>query len=223
MINSDGESEKLLQMINKYAQVESKILDVGCGYGRNLELLLNAGYKNSLGVEINVEIVKHNMAHNLSCVTVEDFNQTLDKYDIILMSHVIEHFSPSDLKNFMDSYLDRLIPGGHLVIATPLLSDYFYDDFDHIKPYQPAGILAVFGEGKAQVQYYSRNKLELKDLWFRKSPYRLSFTKGLYLKTRFRRMHQIHSFISALIFHVTNKFLGKKDGWVGIFEKVAIV
>ena len=56
----------------------------------------------------------------------------------------------------MDGYLDRLKVGGHLVIATPLMSNNFYDDFDHVRPYQSLGILMVFGGGAAQVQYYAR-------------------------------------------------------------------
>ena len=55
------------------------------------------------------------------------------------MSHVIEHFAPSDLLVFMDGYIDLLRPGGHLIIATPLMSPYFYDDFDHIKPLSTSG------------------------------------------------------------------------------------
>jgi predicted SAM-dependent methyltransferase len=65
------------------------------------------------------------------------------------MSHVIEHFSPKDLIPFLDDYLDRLKVGGRLVIAIPLLTPYFYDDFDHVKPYHPMGILMVFCADRA--------------------------------------------------------------------------
>lgn len=227
--NSDGESEKLLQMINKCAYPEFRILDVGCGYGRNLTHLLSAGYANTTGVEINTEIVKHNKERGLPCVTVDELDRSEDKYDIILMSHVIEHFAPSDLIIFMDDYLDRLVPGGHLVIATPLMSSYFYDDFDHVKPYQPAGISAVFGVSKAQVQYYSRNKLILKDLWFRKSYYRISFVRSKYINTPQNKytnmlaalLFPLSTLLSGFVFFLSNRFLSKTDGWVGVFQKVA--
>jgi len=61
------------------------------------------------------------------------------------MSHIIEHFAPHDLLPFIDSYLHRLQPGGRLIICTPLLTKNFYNDFDHVKPYQPVGIGMVFG------------------------------------------------------------------------------
>jgi len=222
-VDSDYESEKLLLMVKKFANSESRIVDVGCGYGRNLRMLINAGFENVIGVEINTEIIKENIRRNLPCMSVDEFNSAAENCDVILMSHVIEHFSPFNLKEFIDGYLDRLNVGGYLVVATPLMSDYFYDDFDHVKPFHPAGILAVFGIGKAQVQYYSRNKLTLKDLWFRKSPYRPSYYKEVYLKTRFSRLVQLASFLGALIFRLSIRSVGKKDGWIGIFEKVTTV
>jgi hypothetical protein len=141
------------------------------------------------------------------------------RFDLILMSHVIEHFSPSDLKDFIDGYLDFLVPNGYLVIATPLMSDYFYDDFDHVKPYQPTGILQVFGNDKAQIQYYAKNKLELRDLWFRKGQYRLSFFSANYIKSRKTRLLQAFTFASAFLFLISFGLIGKKDGWVGVFQK----
>src|SRR6266513_3193273 len=129
-----------------------RVLDVGCGYGRLLALLQAAGLEPT-GVDLNPEIVAANRKAGLSCISTDEFESSNDRYDVMLMAHVIEHFDPAGLLRFMDRYLDRLIPGGRLVIATPLMSDYFYDDFDHIRPYQPSGIQMVFGEGTPQVQY----------------------------------------------------------------------
>ena len=40
--------------------------------------------------------------------------------------------------------------GGQLIVATPLMSDSFYEDFDHIKPYSASSILSVFGGSNTQ-------------------------------------------------------------------------
>ncbi|MBD2301419.1 bifunctional 2-polyprenyl-6-hydroxyphenol methylase/3-demethylubiquinol 3-O-methyltransferase UbiG [Nostoc sp. FACHB-190] len=212
----------ILSFLEKYAQQERskcKILDVGCGLGKKLTELTTAGYQ-TLGVDVNAQIIESNQKRGLNCITVEDFSKTEEQFDIILMSHIIEHFSPEELKEFMDSYLDKLKMGGYLIIATPLLTKYFYDDFDHVKPYSPTGIWMVFGKTATQVQYYSRNKLGFKDLRFRRQPYRFTFVRGKYIRNWTTKIYQVIEFISALLCLISFGWLGNKDGWVGIFKKV---
>jgi hypothetical protein len=91
------------------------------------------------------------------------------------MSHFIEHFEPFKLLNIIDGYLDSLRMCGFLIIATPFPNQGFWDNFDHIKPYNPSAIEEVFGLRNHQVQFQSRNELELIDLWFRRRPLTLSF------------------------------------------------
>lgn len=215
----DGETQKVLREVTAATRIcGPRVLDVGCGYGRFLKLLHAAGLQAE-GVEINAEIVAANRAAGMPCQTAEDFARSGETYDVMLMAHIIEHFTPADLLGFIDSYLDRLKPGGRLIIATPLMSDYFYDDFDHIKPYQPIGLLMVFGKSGAQVQYYARNRLALRELWFRRAPCRITHARGRYLRTFSRFPLILLDFISAAAFLVSGRLLGKTDGWVGVFEK----
>jgi len=221
LLQYDPEADRLVGFVHSLLENHNgSVLDVGCGYGRYLKLLQDTGY-DVLGVEENEDIVSDNHKHGLNCMSVKEFSQTDAKFDLILMSHIIEHFSPEGLKDFMDDYLDRLKVGGHLIIATPLMSQYFYDDFDHVKPYQPIGIMMVFGSDDAQVQYYSRNKLELKDIWFRKSFYRFS-----HVRLRYKgggaavRLYQVFHLLSASLLYLSRGRIGKTDGWIGVFEKV---
>jgi SAM-dependent methyltransferase len=217
-----SERFKVLSLIGKLSQSHSvplKILDIGCGYGANMIPLVNLGH-NVVGVDINRDIVEENRKKSLNCLTSEEFEKAGDfDFDLIIMSHVIEHFSPSALISFMDGYLDHLKPKGHLLIATPLMSDYFYDDFDHVKPYQPTGILMVFGGKSAQVQYYSRNKISLQDLWYRKSFYRLHHNRTRYIKSVWSIPLKAFDAISILLYLSTFRAFGKTDGWVGLFIK----
>jgi len=216
----DGETNVMMDYIDRAVHTSGpQILDVGCGYGRLLEQMTKRGL-TATGVDVNPEIVAANVSKGLRCVTHDEFVKSNDTYDVMIMSHVIEHFSPAQLVAFMDSYLDRLKIDGQLIIATPLLSDYFYDDFDHIKPYQPTGLLLVFGSNRAQVQYYARNQLELRDLWFRKSPFRVKFARSRYLRLPWRYGLIAIDFLSALAFVASCKLVGKIDGWIGVFERI---
>lgn len=219
-IAADSEQEHLIAFAERaIGSQEGKLLDVGCGYGRNLRVLQAKGF-DAIGVEVNPAIVKAAVASGLPCKTVEDFEHDTQLFDVLVMSHIIEHIPPRELLGFMDSYLDRLQIGGHLVIATPLMSNNFYDDFDHVRPYQPLGLLMVFGKSAAQVQYYARNRLELCDIWFRRGPWRLNYSRLRFAKGRRRHLMQLIDLTSAFLFKLSFGLLGRTDGWVGLFRKL---
>ncbi|MCS5707697.1 class I SAM-dependent methyltransferase [Candidatus Berkiella cookevillensis] len=218
LLSFDYEKDLILKFIDKYTSKQHKILDVGCGYGRFLKPLMQKGYQIT-GVEKNSTIVKANTKDGLKCYDFEVFDKQDEKYNLIILSHIIEHFSPLDLVSFLDYYLNRLTENGYLLIATPLLSNYFHDDFDHVKPYLPTGILMVYGENNAQVQYYSKHKLKLVDLKFRVSPMALRNFSSMYIKTKYTHMIQAINLAFVGVYLLTCKFVGKRDGWIGVFQK----
>jgi len=211
------EEGNLIRFVRKLSEGTAlRILDVGCGYGRNTILLQNLGYTVT-GVEANESIVAANIASNRICLTVEQFDKTTDLYDVILMSHIIEHFYPQDLLPFMEHYLDRLRAGGYLIVSAPLNSPYFYDDFDHIRPYSPVGIHMVFGGSNSQVQYYAKNILDLQDIWFRKSPLRFIHFKGRFLNGQHHL--RLANILLAVLFRLSFQLIGRTDGWMGLYRK----
>jgi len=220
----DAETRKVLELVGEATRQMSscRILDVGCGYGRYLRLLHEAGF-HVTGVDANAEVIAANRHAGLRCLTTDELASTREEYDVLVMSHVIEHFSPNELLRFMDTYLDRLKPSGHVVLATPLLSSNFYDDFDHVRPYQPIGLLMVFSDRTAQVQYYARNRLQLQDIWFRRSPWRPSHVRARHIRSPMTRVVQLVELLAALAFRLTGGLLGRTDGWVGLFQKIGTV
>lgn len=195
-----------------------RVLEVGCGYGANLAILAARGH-DVVGVDINREIVAANRREGRRCLTPEQFDKTGERFDVLLLAHVIEHFAPAQLLDFMDHYLERLRPGGHLIIATPLLTQYFYDDFDHVRPYTPAGIRMVFGGGSEQVQFYGTGRIELVDLWYRRAPLRVVHHRGRSLGGQYHV--RLLNLALALIFHATGHLVGTTDGWMGLYRKVS--
>lgn len=221
-VTFDHEVRKVTALIGSVCPSPAKqwrVLEVGCGYGRYQRTLSGLGF-DVTGVEENPIIVHANREVGLRCFTTEEFTQTNDTYDVILMSHVIEHFAPRDLMPFIDRYLDRLKIGGRLVIATPLLTRLFYEDFDHVKPYHPIGLLMVFGEDHAQVQYYARNKLRLEDIWIRRGPWRFAHRRARYIRSPVTRLLQLLELAGALAFRLSVGIIGQANGWVGMFRKI---
>ena len=220
-ISVDNETPRLLAFVRRATDGVARplVLDVGCGYGRTLRALKAAGI-DALGIDVNAEIVASNLRAGFDACTPDEFRARGMTADVIVMSHVVEHFEPRRLLAFIDDYLVYLRPGGHLVLVTPLASNRFFDDFDHVKPYQPLGIAMVYGVGDAQVQYRGKYRLELVDLWFRRSPFGVAFARGLYVRCWTSPWLQLANLAGALAFRASGGLFGRTTGWAGLYRKV---
>jgi SAM-dependent methyltransferase len=220
ILSYDPELETILRILKSVATPGvSTILEPGCGYGRILRPIQSLGFK-PVGVEINAEIRSKNAKNGLTTIGIDELQLEKEKYDVVIMSHIIEHFKPGDLVEFMDVYLDCLKPNGHLIIATPLLSPYFYDNFDHIKPYHPNGILSVFGDDLQQIEFRSRNRLAIVDLWFRRNFSILIHDRSRYMRGNGFAWGRYRKAFLATIYWMTRGRFGTVDGWVGLFKKI---
>src|SRR4051812_35992254 len=76
----------------------ARLLDVGCGYGRNLEIA--ASICSCIGVDVNPEAVQANNRRGLESYLPDKLPRSELGFDVILMSHVVEHFAPVDLLEF---------------------------------------------------------------------------------------------------------------------------
>lgn len=197
-----------------------EILDLGCGVGRNLELLRGMGFKNIIGADINPEMVDAVLAKGLSCVLASNLSRENGQWDIILMSHLVEHFEHLELQKFIEVQVPTLKQGGNLVISTPLLTSAFYNDFDHIKPYNPLGLQMVFGERVEQIQSQSLLTLTLKELYFYKLPWRLQWYSTFYLANQSQWPHWFNR-VGRILYALSLGRLGTKAGWIGRFQFVS--
>jgi len=217
MMGASKENKKLLRLFSKYLSKDAKILDVGCGYGRFLKLLIEHGYQ-PLGIDTNMEIVNTNKNNNLPCIHSGELRPD-QLYDVIIMSHIIEHFDPASLLKFMNDYLLLLKPNGYLFILTPHLTKQFYMDFDHVRPYTPYSIMMVFNE-KQQIQYYGTHQLELKFLSHIRIPYNhrtISYATQTY-SVVYKGMIDL---IGVLIYFVSLGTISINTGWIGVFKKIS--
>ena len=219
---ASNEAEKVGKMLETHVGRQARILDIGCGFGSKLKQLNDLGYGDVTGVEKNEAIVDAVREQGLNVVSVEDFDldRNHEAYDVLLMSHIIEHFQYQDLIEFIENYLGCLKPGGLLLIATPIMNPSFYDDFDHVKPYTHISILSVFGGKQLQVQYQSRTKLELVDLVYIRLAYQLKYYRALSMRTRLFRIPRTVNRLLHLIYRLSFRMIGQPKAWIGLFRKV---
>ncbi len=210
-----GQWEKILAPVAR----SSRVLEVGCGRGTKTDFLLAQGFSDILGVEKNEFQVRECRKRGLNVVTLDEFAEKFsdDKFDFIVLSHIIEHFSFDGLVEFIDGYLEHLKPGGLLLIATPMLHPHFWLDLDHQKPYYPQGIKNFYSGANEQVGFSSKYRLKLRDIRFRRSPFRVKNDRSLLLKKNDLPMLSINM-LSAILFKFSFYLLGYKSGWVGLYK-----
>lgn len=209
------------KMLSKHVGNNASILDVGCGYGDKIKALNSLGFENVTGVELNPVLVDSAKQAGHKVLSVDEFNmeEASEKYDVLLMSHIIEHFQYSDLIDFMESYLGCLKPGGILVIATPVMNPDFYDDFDHVKPYTHTGILSIFGGKATQVQYHSSYVIELIDLTYLRLAHQLKYYRTIQMRTGLYRIPRIINQLLHLVYRLSFRMIGHPKAWIGLFRK----
>jgi 2-polyprenyl-3-methyl-5-hydroxy-6-metoxy-1,4-benzoquinol methylase len=95
-----------------------RLLDIGCGNGRPMRRLIDAGW-SAIGIDADVEAVAAARSAGLDArqgaLKTQQFPD--QHFDVILMSHVIEHLT--DPLDELKECRRILKPSGSIVIATP--------------------------------------------------------------------------------------------------------
>jgi 2-polyprenyl-3-methyl-5-hydroxy-6-metoxy-1,4-benzoquinol methylase len=105
-----------------------RVLDVGCGNGRNLHYV----DPGSVGVDHNAFSIQTARESGVEAYTVDAFfaNESVsapESYDSILAAHLIEHLSPEEGRTIIGSYLPMLKRGGRVVFICPQERGYASD------------------------------------------------------------------------------------------------
>jgi len=218
---SDYESKVIKKVVSKYIDKDSAILDIACGLGGKMLLLKEAGYSNVRGVEINENSVRECNEQGLNVVTFDEFKKesVKNEYDVILLSHIIEHFEYRELIEFMETYLQYLKKDGYVIIITPVLNAYFYDAFDHVKPYSHIGILNIFGEQLSTEPCKSKYRLAMRDLHYIRIAFQLKFYRALALETAMYRIPRTINRLLHLVYRLSFRTIGAPSAWIGVFQK----
>lgn len=143
---SEEEIRQRQQDYLKYMKNDGPVLDIGCGRGELLELLLHSGFE-SMGVDSNKLMVDYCVSKGLKVTQADGISYLSylkdESLGALTAFHFIEHLDSNSLCNFLISALRKIKDGGVLIIETPsplglyTLSRSFYLDFSHLRPVHP--------------------------------------------------------------------------------------
>ena len=118
----------------------ARVLDIGCGYGGLLKSIGVLGYYTK-GIDINTEAITYCKKEGLQADLIGNITDYTvppeEKFDLAIMTHVIEHLKKADIIDILRHIQEKLLkPGGSIYIATPNAQArtgayWMYEDFTH--------------------------------------------------------------------------------------------
>lgn len=118
----------------------ARILDIGCGFGQMLLRLRDEGYKQISGIDIGTESVEFCRSQALHVEKINSIGEFAEmregKYDLVLMSHVLEHIPREETISTLCAIRNLLAPGGSFIVMVPNAQSatgvyWMYEDFTH--------------------------------------------------------------------------------------------
>ena len=126
------------------------ILDLGCGHGTLVHFAQEAGYSNTIGVDVSEQQVELARKLGIKNIKQGDLMETLkaipsESLDTIIAFDVIEHFTKDELIDLVDAIHAALKSNGCWIIHAPNAQSPFfgsvrYGDFTHEQAFTPSSI-----------------------------------------------------------------------------------
>jgi 2-polyprenyl-3-methyl-5-hydroxy-6-metoxy-1,4-benzoquinol methylase len=148
-----------------------KIIDIGCGRGEMLDLLLEAGY-DVLGIDSDPRMIEACQAKGYPVVQEDGLtfleNADNDSLRGIFCAQVVEHLLTSELERLIEFSYQKLLKGGVLLVETInprsqfALGNHFFADLSHVRPVHPETLRFIceqFGFSTVQLEERSAHPL----------------------------------------------------------------
>lgn len=166
--NKNYQQEHLFKREFSYFDRKGMILDLGCGGGE----FINLDPKRIVGIDSNKKSIlickKKRFKAVFGSVTRLPFKK--DSFNGVHCSHLIEHLYPKEAHKMLSEVSRVLKKNGIFVLSTPIFWEGFYNDFTHIKPYNPESILRYLVHNGQERTLQDVGKFEKIDLYWRFKP-----------------------------------------------------
>ena len=138
----------------------SKVLEIGCGVGGNVDLLSQSG--DYLGIDMHKPAIDYCSEKfpqfNFQCTRVEDIPQEFssNKFDSIYILDVLEHID--DQRAILKSTQNYLTQNGKILLTVPAFEFLWspHDDFvHHVRRYTKSGLKKTLEEAGYKVERIS--------------------------------------------------------------------
>lgn len=122
------------------AELDARILVISCGPGYLVNLLVEKGYTNAIGIDSFEEKIEHARRRGLDCQVARLFEflgRDSEPFDAIVGEQEINHLTKDEILIFLSTCRSRLRPGGTLIVhsingANPMTgSESRAGNFDH--------------------------------------------------------------------------------------------
>ena len=211
--------DKLIARLVENRKTPLRVLDFGCGRGKYLACFA-AHHCSVVAVDTNDSYVA--MARDQgfqACSPEQLFDGAESAFDLIFLSHVIEHLAPDQLMNLIPKLCQRLRPGGLLMLVSPTPGERFFHDFSHVRPYLPQSIRHAFGQTGSPLSFGEKNLIELIDIHFFRDPFRTRLWRSFYVdqgvkRTLTKTLNRLFDFA----WQISGGRFGITASWLGIYQ-----
>lgn len=112
--------ERMLALVPTPTSGRRRILELGCGAGQIARVL--ARYGDVTGIDqsaVGIARAREVAPGEYLVATLPDIPVADERFDVCVLSQVIEHFEPAAQEMLLANARRKLRPGGHLIVTTP--------------------------------------------------------------------------------------------------------
>jgi len=144
----------------------SKILEIGPGFGELLEFLIDNQYHNIQAVDLSQEVVDFCNGIKPGCAvkvdnTISFLKKDPEKFSMIFLFQVLEHIPKKDVVDFLCALRSALCENGKIIIEVPNIANNivgvysFFSDFTHEVAYTKLSLNYVLNMAKfSEIKIY---------------------------------------------------------------------